>query len=135
MCGKYKLILSLRYLLLGSPPRVWEVLNSSIVKLNSTRITPTCVGSTSWPNNWPIIYEDHPHVCGKYYRARNTRRCSEGSPPRVWEVHYTTNTYPKPWRITPTCVGSTAKKEVVTILAEDHPHVCGKYAIIYNISS
>ena len=87
MCGKYAYIKYLNDEIVGSPPRVWEVLISTCVAFSFIGITPTCVGSTG------ILYfnvsnpEDHPHVCGKYMFNFLNIVPLLGSPPRVWEVH------------------------------------------------
>ena len=129
MCGKYFRILLLVKSPPGSPPRVWEVLTLLNIYWKPCRITPTCVGSTSYS---PFTFShrgDHPHVCGKYLLPFLYHFQSQGSPPRVWEVRGINKVKVVKKGITPTCVGSTLKRRQPLLLLEDHPHVCGKYLI------
>ena len=72
---------------------------------------------------------DHPHVCGKYSDYMTETFHTRGSPPRMWEVHMKVIDIEAIDRITPTYVGSTDPHNADGILAEDHPHVCGKYSL------
>ena len=47
----------------------------------------------------------------------------------MWEVHMKVIDIEAIDRITPTYVGSTDPHNADGILAEDHPHVCGKYSL------
>ena len=128
VCGEYVSQESSDDARLGSPPRVWGILQSLIHVPLPRRITPTCVGNTTQLHPEGGIAWDHPHVCGEYsseggrahgrngitptcvgntFRRLFAARPVEGSPPRVWGIHL---------------VGRVGQDE-----RRDHPHVCGEY--------
>ena len=130
MCGKYLPSSTFIGSLVGSPPRVWEVLKDFLERTKNKRITPTCVGSTAKWGARTSRTKDHPHVCGKYVSLLTHQDLNAGSPPRVWEVRPVPPAVPVRPGITPTCVGSTVLGYELLGREEDHPHVCGKYGLI-----
>ena len=69
-------------------------------------------------------------MCGKNWMACNTNTTRLGSPPRVREkliLRYLVNSFV---RITPACAGKTCSHRLGSLLAWDHPRVCGKNAKI-----
>ena len=107
VCGKYLIYLQVIEMVVGSPPRMWEVLTLLFISDISFRITPTYVGSTITEEVQVIDSGDHPHVCGKYFSASAIGLPASGSPPRMWEVRTTQLIHLYYCRITPTYVGST----------------------------
>ena len=79
------------------------------------RITPACAGNTLSCLIVSIFFEDHPRVCGQYYKFNlPSMSCI---------------------RITPACAGNTAILEEVDGQDKDHPRVCGEYCICLLISA
>ena len=107
VCGKYYQYNGIVVVVLGSPPRMWEVLVVEEQETRIYRITPTYVGSTKHQHKHYNISKDHPHVCGKYYALQVMSYSSRGSPPRMWEVQFCRVHFVPYLRITPTYVGST----------------------------
>ena len=108
-CGEYGVECRHLRLGVGSPPRVWGILNDDIVVNGSTRFTPTRVGNTEAGDLGAKFVAVHPHACGEYPEQRFGQTRLVGSPPRVWGILLTLC---KPRR------QSTV-----------HPHACGEYTI------
>ena len=89
----------------GSPPRAWGQLYPRECSLHNSRITPTCVGTTSPAPRIPVR--------------------STGSPPRAWGQRSVQGSLLRSSRITPTCVGTTGGREHLFRRGKDHPHVRG----------
>ena len=95
--------------LLGSPPRVREKRQVTLLKAHQNRITPACAGKTLRRLLTLGHVQDHPRVCGKNLQKSLSVDIRLGSPPRVREK------LTKPWksvllsRITPACAGKTER--------------------------
>ncbi len=149
VCGEYICAVSPLPCLLGSPPRVWGILDPQKLPASPHRFTPTCVGNTSRSLSRTRTISVHPHVCGEYLIRGNNGHMGIGSPPRVWGIRASrfkslreTGSPPRVWgirsdrltfhgnlRFTPTCVGNTYLPSVRARLLAVHPHVCGEYLI------
>ena len=71
----------------GSSPRVWGARSRSFRTASTSRLIPTCVGSTSAGQMHSWAQKAHPHVCGEHLgRLPRVRRLT-GSSPRVWGAH------------------------------------------------
>ena len=106
-----------------------EVLFYILIFIFSIRITPACAGSTVQLLVCPATHEDHPRMCGKYFKKDDTRYVFKGSPPHVREVLQNVNNN-NIWKgITPACAGSTFFLLVKLCILQDHPRMCGKYSL------
>lgn len=110
----------------GSPPRAWGRRGRQVLHAPLRGITPTCVGKTASRSVRVTRCSDHPHVRGEDPLPAPTPRTRRGSPPRAWgrlthgEVEDLSD------RITPTCVGKTARQRRAGAPGPDHPHVRGE---------
>ena len=109
VCGQYYLYAPSLIHLIGSPPRMWVVLNQILGLLQFSRITPTYVGSTVSATLSRIPLKDHPHVCGQYFKGVKVQAFTSGSPPRMWVVPRSYKGACILFGITPTYVGSTPR--------------------------
>ena len=66
VCGKYCCNNFVLSLLVGSPPRMREILKRTPALNSSLRITPAYAGNTSGCGVCQLPCGDHPRVCGKY---------------------------------------------------------------------
>ena len=129
VCGEYLKLMTVPVYGSGSPPRVWGILQHLFSGLVSDGITPTCVGNTIVVEVDECCQEDHPHVCGEYVDDLLEALAQQGSPPRVWGILSGVRLAPVHVRITPTCVGNTHRHHLAKPVLQDHPHVCGEYAV------
>ena len=89
-------------------------------------ITPACAGKTASSALFCVLRRDHPRVCGKNSGKNYERVARGGSPPRVREKPMQGGGQEPKIRITPACAGKTVFYPTLTMLARDHPRVCGK---------
>ena len=125
-CGKYHKIAQALYEIVGSPPRMREILGVHIGKCWCYGITPARAGNTKRRATWCKMHRDHPRVCGKNANATTLKDIYEGSPPRVREKRYILVIHIIIFGITPAYAGKTGHAHDVTRKAWDHPRVCGK---------
>ncbi len=107
VCGEYDFLRAHHGRTLGSPPRVWGILQIDNQNGLGGRFTPTCVGNTFSRLSPLTIYL--------------------GSPPRVWGILRFAKYFVCNRRFTPTCVGNTTLRVAAAVAASVHPHVCGEY--------
>ena len=107
VCGEHMPTVALHFPPLGSSPRVWGALADPFSGAGSTRLIPTCVGSTRSPTE---------------FRLRVA-----GSSPRVWGAPSRFLFVRLPPRLIPTCVGSTCSISPAALIESAHPHVCGEH--------
>ena len=107
VCGEYSTKPASNATSTGSPPRVWGILPHVVPHHVAHRITPTCVGNTTWTRCARGTARDHPHVCGEYVTCNPPKPALMGSPPRVWGIPGLSALSAGTHRITPTCVGNT----------------------------
>ena len=111
----------------GSPPLAWGIPVCVFDISQTERITPTCVGNTSRPQQGCARVKDHPHLRGEYVTIGPTWATIEGSPPLAWGIHFAFSHNSSSSRITPTCVGNTIFANSQNTRFEDHPHLRGEY--------
>ncbi len=106
-CGEYTPRLNPELGRLGSPPRVWGILDRVAAGEQFYRFTPTRVGNTPRcpcrSRHSPV----HPHACGEYVHACRLLSARSGSPPRVWGIRLWEPSPGGTGRFTPTRVGNT----------------------------
>ena len=86
MCGNYSILSLFNFSILGSPPRVRELLHVTKNVVDTGRITPACAGITYRMVTFLYMCRDHPRVCGNYYFLYEKIHMRLGSPPRVREL-------------------------------------------------
>ena len=126
-CGEYFLPPLFLMRPLDSPPRMWGIHSINREKMQAFRLTPTHVGNTSPRNHLLVIWWAHPHACGEYNGFANDNGDAQGSPPRMWGIHFVTNLVACRYRLTPTHVGNTSDIRAHRIPVKAHPHACGEY--------
>jgi len=89
----------------GLPPRAWGRLPQILGSCAIGRFTPTCVGTTTYPQHHPM------YLCGL--------------PPRAWGRLIPTYSVGCSGRFTPTCVGTTTGKLPRSTITPVYPHVRG----------
>ena len=110
----------------GSPPRVREKRKETSRPIVIEGITPACAGKTIDCLRRFQPYKDHPRVCGKNLVILLKGPSNEGSPPRVREKRVDWTKVLNANGITPACAGKTSRSATTSLLAWDHPRVCGK---------
>ena len=113
----------------GSPPRAWGQSQRAAARLASCRFTPTGVGTMLYARRAVPVLSVHPHGRGDNRRAGGVWMQRFGSPPRAWGQWPAQYAARKPYRFTPTGVG-TMKRGGPTYTARSvHPHGRGDNAI------
>ena len=107
VCGNHLARSQKRYRRLGSPPRVREPRDKTMVSVEQVRITPACAGTTRGRGNCAHFGRDHPRVCGNHKLRIWTNWRRTGSPPRVREPHKISFLERCAVGITPACAGTT----------------------------
>ena len=133
VCGNYCAKVTYKLKVLGSPPRVRELLIAVLLVNRRPGITPACAGITplhllQLADSW-----DHPRVCGNYDNAVIVLKSTGGSPPRVRELHIARPLRLGAGGITPACAGITLFLFRAGRSSGDHPRVCGNYILCYSI--
>ena len=72
------------YNFIGSSPRVWGQVLSTVCKLVELRIIPTRMGTSLERNTSCRVKGDHPHAYGDKLLGVWLRQQGQGSSPRVW---------------------------------------------------
>ena len=124
--GEDLYVMPIRHKSTETPPRAWgrRAIFSAIPF--GERNTPTCVGKTAEEWEEECLQRKHPHVRGE---DRTSNSCTEKhmeTPPRAWGRHGIRQVAAANIGNTPTCVGKTYLKKVLTTLIEKHPHVRGE---------
>ena len=111
----------------GSSPRVRGTRVEVTSADGCAGIIPACAGNTWCPAQPRTRPRDHPRVCGEHRAGLAHRLHEAGSSPRVrgtrdgrWRLDRGTG-------IIPACAGNTGCCGCETVLAGDHPRVCGEH--------
>ena len=129
MCGNYASCPAHHLSGLGSPPHVRELLVMANPAHTLKGITPACAGTTVISLNLPMLAWDHPRMCGNYRSEVLERHSKRGSPPHVRELPQRPHKAAPLIGITPACAGTTFEIMLGADDAEDHPRMCGNYAL------
>ncbi len=109
----------------GSPPRAWGRRRRPGHAHQSSRFTPTCVGTALHHPRPGPAHPVHPHVRGDGKCMMGITAGLHGSPPRAWGRPRR----PCRWRVrarfTPTCVGTAPPPCILPPWPAVHPHVRG----------
>ena len=115
----------------GSSPRVWGQESVWLSIVQTTRIIPTRMGTSS-KNFIPIyVLKDHPHAYGDKYRWTSDRSCGTGSSPRVWGQVKMNGIIVLVLRIIPTRMGTSVRLISPIAGFRDHPHAYGDKLTLY----
>ena len=98
----------------------------TVMRSDSGRLTPTCVGRTGFGGLAELGLEAHPHVRGEDWAVRSFDLMTAGSPPRAWGGRHPATYTALQQRLTPTCVGRTAAPTRPSAGTTAHPHVRGE---------
>ena len=126
VCGENFLRSLAVLLMVGSPPRVRGKRRPGSMRHRPPRITPACAGKTIRPGLPPLLFWDHPRVCGENNPLDLIQSHSKGSPPRVRGKPVAVETAKCVERITPACAGKTRDQSIALLPPWDHPRVCGE---------
>ena len=74
------------------------------------------------------LRRDHPRVCGEKYQLGVVKPLHEGSPPRMRGKAYKGADQTTRRGITPAYAGKSLVRAKHTVIAQDHPRVCGEKA-------
>ena len=127
VCGEHQWRAVCEDCLSGSSPRVWGAPNPRRRRRHTSRLIPTCVGSTLFTVFIHLPLSAHPHVCGEHRPLLRRWRVFCGSSPRVWGARLEERPPHRRRRLIPTCVGSTLHLRPDIPGATAHPHVCGEH--------
>ena len=126
VCGEKITPLLFLALASGSPPRV-RGKEDTAGSLDAVRgITPACAGKSGAPVGRLAVVRDHPRVCGEKRVATSATGTGTGSPPRVRGKVPKRSAPAGAAGITPACAGKRIWFLDNSILARDHPRVCGE---------
>ena len=111
-----------RIVLNGSPPRAWGQLNNNGRCHNTSRFTPTGVGTISSSSTVICGKTVHPHGRGDNTVEEAGQFFRDGSPPRAWGQSFLNYAFTENIRFTPTGVGTICAAAVTTLIIPVHPH-------------
>ena len=83
VCGEHWQRPRIRWISVGSPPRMRGALRRSECRADSDRITPAYAGSTDRGSSCRRLPRDHPRVCGEHELTLTSVDYEMGSPPRM----------------------------------------------------
>ena len=110
---------------LGSSPRVWGQVLSSLRDFLPYRIIPMRMGTRTLYLSADVVIKDHPHAYGDKYNVGGTTPSKKGSSPRVWGQVLKKYSDAIINRIIPTRMGTRGHWSKMPKTVEDHPHAYG----------
>jgi len=126
VCGERIRLMCLRRRNTGSAPRVWGTRLEHVVKVQTFRFSPTCVGNAITSRASPEPASVQPHVCGERAKWRHRLPQIAGSAPRVWGTPASRRLARLSPRFSPTCVGNAYGLRAGRGSDTVQPHVCGE---------
>ena len=112
--GEYLSIFLSFLSVIGSPPHTWGIRRRWILMSTIIRITPTYMGNTLAKVSENHDRQDHPHIHGEYESRNTHRNIVVGSPPHTWGIRLPRYAGKPQYRITPTYMGNTVMKTVIS---------------------
>ena len=106
----------------GSPPRAWGQSGRGGAVGLGERFTPTGVGTMRRCTTVRLRLSVHPHGRGDNRRQHKLERNIVGSPPRAWGQYRHSDGHRKPYRFTPTGVGTIDRACTAHLYSPVHPH-------------
>ena len=125
-CGEKYDIVNLNCQVVGSPPQVRGKVDSILIDVQLTRITPAGAGKRIFPYHLQQIYQDHPRRCGEKSIGSIKSQSVLGSPPQVRGKVSMMIIGLRTIRITPAGAGKSTSKQCFAIAPRDHPRRCGE---------
>ena len=116
----------LRWLTLGSSPRVRGKLFPAKVGMNRCGLIPACAGKTANRVVAGPVREAHPRVCGENRGNVFVKLFEVGSSPRVRGKLIAGMDIRSKLRLIPACAGKTNEPRPATDTFAAHPRVCGE---------
>ena len=112
----------------GPSPRAWGSPVTGVLRRQTTRSIPTCVGLTSctWYTRCTTMV--HPHVRGAHPEKPGDPFPLPGPSPRAWGSQHPIRQGAGGCRSIPTCVGLTTFVLCADLSKAVHPHVRGAHA-------
>ena len=107
---------------LGSPPRAWGQCAGDLHANQSSRFTPTGVGTMSITTSGRCSGTVHPHGRGDNRAKFHPKGGSGGSPPRAWGQSFSQRCINRIARFTPTGVGTIMRRLRCCLWSTVHPH-------------
>ena len=135
VCGEHGQHQMLRFIVLGSSPRMRGAPLHKKVLESHDGIIPAYAGSTSppellsAPGTFSQTSQDHPRVCGEHYGKGLMRMFTWGSSPRMRGAHSPINLRDVTQGIIPAYAGSTQGGSCFRSHRWDHPRVCGEHGV------
>ena len=127
VCGEHTGRMRPRVLCAGSSPRVRGTPSVLLPCIQKTRIIPACAGNTRTLGPGSLVIGDHPRVCGEHAVQRRRIDHQRGSSPRVRGTRGQASDLGSRAGIIPACAGNTVVTLIASLVAGDHPRVCGEH--------
>ena len=111
----------------GSSPRVRGTRVRDHHAEHERGIIPACAGNTAVITESPLLFRDHPRVCGEHLHTALRPRRGTGSSPRVRGTRVCRVAFEIEGGIIPACAGNTWGAALQGTWTRDHPRVCGEH--------
>ncbi len=111
----------------GSPPPAWGLQRARLEKLDTARLTPTCVGTSDEAPTGIPVGAAHPHLRGDFPDTIAPITLGIGSPPPAWGLRGTAARRRACTWLTPTCVGTSVPQSRRRDREPAHPHLRGDF--------
>ena len=127
VCGEHALSHLVFAVVAGSSPRMRGTRIDSLKKRISTGIIPAYAGNTCRPRLECGCFRDHPRVCGEHTLSALPAKIPAGSSPRMRGTLGISCRQERRPGIIPAYAGNTLPFKSLSIIAWDHPRVCGEH--------
>ena len=114
----------------GSSPRMRGTQTMADQPQATPGIIPAYAGNTTIPVSVRGPTRDHPRVCGEHFLTMAAAVFCEGSSPRMRGTPTPRTCISLPTGIIPAYAGNTRGSTADTIIAWDHPRVCGEHTTV-----
>ena len=106
-CGEHSIPRPRTICIIGSAPRMWGTLGTTLCQQPIARFSPTHVGNTTQGLPACKPHAVQPHACGEHLLDCNQSFTPDGSAPRMWGTHLLSIGILSSARFSPTHVGNT----------------------------
>ena len=111
----------------GSSPHVRGAPTRNRQRNTANGIIPACAGSTGTSLSTGASSRDHPRMCGEHVKHLIKDGSVWGSSPHVRGALWRTGNERPSRGIIPACAGSTVITLIASLVAGDHPRMCGEH--------
>ena len=111
----------------GSSPRMRGTRMWKSARTVRAGIIPAYAGNTRPCRPYPTWFWDHPRVCGEHADLREHDHIGRGSSPRMRGTPTASGVGVPLIGIIPAYAGNTPTHSYPTVIARDHPRVCGEH--------